>query len=69
MHTISKLCKNDLVKGLSKFKFKKDLICDACVKEKNTKSSFHTKNIISTSLELLHMDLFGPTSTLSLGRK
>ena len=32
------------------------------------KSSFKTKEIVSTSrhLELLHIDLFGPDSTLSL---
>ena len=71
MHTISKLSKKNLVKGLPKLAYQKDLICDACVKGKHQKSSFQSKNLISTTrpLELLHMDLFGPSSTLSLGGK
>ena len=46
-------------------------MCDACVKGKHQKSSFQSKNLISTTrpLELLHMDLFGPSNTLSLGGK
>jgi len=38
-------------------------------KRKTKKSSFHSKNVISTSkpLELLHMDLFGPSRTKSFG--
>ena len=71
MHTISKLSKKNLVKGLPKLTYKKDLLCDACVKGKHQKSSFQSKNLISTTrpLELLHMDLFGPSNTLSLGGK
>ena len=68
MHTISKLSKKNLVKGLSKLAYQKDLMCDACVKRKDQKSSFQSKNLISTTrpLELLHMDLFGPSNTLSM---
>ena len=71
MHTISKLSKKNLVKGLPKLAYQKDLICDSCVKRKHQKSSFQRKNLISTTrpLELLHMNLFGPSSTLSLGGK
>ena len=38
-------------------------------KRKTKKSSFHSKNVISTSkpLELLHMDLFGPSRTKIFG--
>ena len=38
---------------------------------KQTKGSFKSKNVVSTSrtLELLHMDLLGPTRTTSLGGK
>ena len=38
---------------------------------KQTKSSFHNKNIasITRSLKLLHLDLFGPTRTANLGGK
>ena len=56
--------------GLAKYKFNKDKPCDACQKGKQSKSSFKLKNVVSTSrpLELIHMDLFGPTRVASLGR-
>ena len=71
MNLLSKLSKLDLVKGLPITKFVKDKICDACQLGKQTKSSFKKNKIISTSrpLELLHMDLFGPIRTTSLGGK
>ena len=71
MDTISKLFRKDLVKGLPKIDFSKNKICQACQQGKQTKTSFKSKDIISTSrpLQLLHMDLFGPTQTLSLGGK
>ena len=71
MHVISKLCRNDLVVGLPKLSFDFDKVCDACVKGKHRKSSFKPKNCVSTSrpLQLLHIDLFGPTRTMSLGGK
>ena len=45
------------------------MICDACQKGKQTKSSFKPKNEISTNrpLQLLHMDLVGPARMKSLG--
>jgi len=54
---------------LPKIKFEKDKLCDACKKGKQVKSSFHSKNVISTSKpsELLHMDLFGPSRIKSFG--
>ena len=63
------LCKNELVIGLPKLKFNKDKPYDACQKGKQSKSSLKLKNAISTSrpLELIHMDLFGPTRVASLG--
>ena len=71
MHVISKLCQNDLVVGLPKLSYDLDKVCDACVKGKHKKSSFKSKNCVSTtrSLQLLHIDLFGPTRTTSLGGK
>ena len=71
MHSLSKLIKKELVIGLPKLNFEKDRICDACQLGKQTRVSFKSKNIVSTSrpLELLHMDLFGPTRTTSLGGK
>jgi len=60
---------NKLVKGLPKFKFGKDDLCDACQKGKQSRISFKSKNMISTSrlLELLDLDLFGPFRTMSIG--
>ena len=50
---------------------KKDRLCDACQYGKQIKSSFKTKEMISITkpLELIHIDLFGPSRTLSLGGK
>jgi len=69
MHHLNRLTRKQLVEGLPKFEFEKDRICEACQKEKQTKVSFKPKNCISTErpLELLHMDLFGPFRTMSLG--
>jgi len=71
METISKISKLDLVRGLSKINFEKDKVCEAFVKGKQVKSSFHPKDFISTKrpIELLHIDLFGPISIESLGGK
>jgi len=42
---------------------------EACQKGKQVKNSFQRKNLVSTlkPLELLHMNLFGPSRTMSLG--
>ena len=71
MQLISKLSKKNLVKELPKLTFEKDKICAACQFGKQTKSTFKPKGVVSTTrpLELLHMDLFGPTRTTSLGGK
>ena len=68
MDLISKILKNDLVKGLSKISFKKDKICEACQFGKQIKTSFKNKMHISTSkpLQLLHIDLFEPSRYASL---
>ena len=65
---ISKLNNLQLVKGLPDIDYHSDAICGACQKGKIVKSSFKTKDIVSTSrpLELLHIDLFGPVNTASL---
>ena len=63
---ISKLSKNELVIGLPKIIFEKDKLCDACQFGKQTRISI--KSISTTRpLELLHIDIFGPSRTLSLG--
>ena len=71
MSNIKSLWKKNLVYGLPKLKYEKDQICKACQLSKQTKISFQLKNEVSTSkpLELLHMDLFGPSEILSLGGK
>jgi len=68
MYHLNWLNRKQLVEGLPKLKFEKDRICEACKKGKQTKVSFKPKNCISTerSLEFLHMDLFGPSRTMSL---
>ncbi|WRX22573.1 Integrase [Theobroma cacao] len=71
MHTISKLIRKNLVIELPELKFENDHICDACQLGKQVRTSFKTKKIVSTSipLKLLHIDLFRPISTTSLGGK
>ncbi|CAA2979436.1 Retrovirus-related Pol poly from transposon TNT 1-94 [Olea europaea subsp. europaea] len=71
MDLLSKNFKNCFVKGLPNLKFEKDKICDACQFGKQVKSSFKPKIYTSTikPLQLLHMDLFGPSRTASLGGK
>jgi len=70
MHHLNKLISKEL-KGLPKLKFVKNGLCDACQKGKQSRFSFEDKNMISTSrsLELLHLDLFGPSRTMSIGGK
>ncbi|CAN1142556.1 Retrovirus-related Pol polyprotein from transposon TNT 1-94 [Linum perenne] len=68
---LSKLSSLDLVKGLPKLDKTKDFFCDACAKGKQTRSSFKSKSDISSKdcLDLIHLDLFGPASSASLGGK
>ena len=67
MNLIDKFSKNNLFIGLPKLKSVKDKIYDACQKGKQVKTSFKFKNIVSTSrpLQLLHMDLIGPSKIRS----
>ena len=71
LHTIKKLQRYNLVDGLPKIKIYKNHVCDACQFGKQRKVSFKSKNIVSTTkpLQLLHMDLFGPTRIRSLAGK
>ena len=66
---LNKVSSKDLVIGLPKIKFTKDHLCEACQMGKQKRISFKSKNLVSTSrpLELLHMDLFGPSRTKSIG--
>ncbi|WP_375686879.1 hypothetical protein, partial [Bartonella sp. AC331YNZD] len=71
MDLIAKLSRHDLVVGLPKLNYIKDKPCHACQIGRQVKNSFKAKNMVSTSrcLQLLHMDLIGPTRTMSLGGK
>ena len=71
MDLLRKLAKQGLLGDLSNLKFSKDKVCDSCQLGKQVKTSFKSKNLVSTTrpLELLHMDLFGPNRVASLGGK
>ncbi|GJY89486.1 putative ribonuclease H-like domain-containing protein [Tanacetum coccineum] len=68
---LNKLVKGNLVRGLPSKIFQNDHTCVACQKGKQHKASCKAKVVssISHSLQLLHMDLFGPTSVRSLNHK
>ncbi|GJZ99802.1 retrovirus-related pol polyprotein from transposon TNT 1-94 [Tanacetum coccineum] len=60
--TINLLSKKDIVNGLPKLKYFKDLLCLSCEMGKAKRSTFNTKTVPSSKgrLNLLHMDLRGP---------
>ncbi|GJW59141.1 retrovirus-related pol polyprotein from transposon TNT 1-94 [Tanacetum coccineum] len=68
MRLIQSLASKELVRNLPKLKFDQHL-CDACKIGKQAHASHKAKNIVSTTrcLELLHMDLFGPSAVQSYG--
>ncbi|GJW24088.1 putative ribonuclease H-like domain-containing protein [Tanacetum coccineum] len=69
--TMNKLVKGNLVRGLPSKLFENDHTCVACQKGKQHKASCKTKLVssISQPLQMLHMDLFGPTSVRSINHK
>ncbi|GKG39395.1 putative ribonuclease H-like domain-containing protein, partial [Tanacetum coccineum] len=64
---LNKLVKGNLIRGLPSKIFQNDHTCVACQKGKQHKASCKAKSMSSIShpLQLLHMDLFGPTSVRS----
>ncbi|GJS17805.1 retrovirus-related pol polyprotein from transposon TNT 1-94 [Tanacetum coccineum] len=62
MRLIQSLASKELVRNLPKLKFDQHF-CDACKMGKQAHASHKAKNVVSTTrcLELLHMDLFGPS--------
>ncbi|GJU63764.1 retrovirus-related pol polyprotein from transposon TNT 1-94 [Tanacetum coccineum] len=62
------IASKELVRNLPKFKFDQHY-CDACKIGKQAHASHKAKNLVSTTrcLELLHMDLFGPSAVRSYG--
>ncbi|GJX38474.1 retrovirus-related pol polyprotein from transposon TNT 1-94 [Tanacetum coccineum] len=68
MRLIQLLASNELVRNLPKLKFDQHF-CDACKIGKQAYASYKAKKVVSTTkcLELLHMDLFGPSAVRSYG--
>ncbi|GJS02575.1 retrovirus-related pol polyprotein from transposon TNT 1-94 [Tanacetum coccineum] len=68
MRLIQSLASKELVRNLPKLKFTQHF-CDACKMGKQAHASHKAKKIVSTTrcLELLHMDLFGPSAVRSYG--
>ncbi|KAJ9546782.1 hypothetical protein OSB04_019325 [Centaurea solstitialis] len=69
--TLNQLCIDNLVISLPDFCYTKVSLCSACEKGKQTRASFKSKQIssISSPLQLLHMDLFGPVNVQSIAGK
>ncbi|GJW87785.1 putative ribonuclease H-like domain-containing protein [Tanacetum coccineum] len=68
---MNKLVKGNLVRGLPSKIFENNHTCVACQKGKQHKASYKAKLVssISQPLQMLHMDLFGPTSVRSINHK
>ncbi|GJT75258.1 putative ribonuclease H-like domain-containing protein, partial [Tanacetum coccineum] len=71
LDTMNKLMRGNLVRGLPSKIFENNHTCVACQKGKQHKASCKTKTVssISQPLQMLHMDLFGPTFVKSLMKK
>src|SRR6266540_2434645 len=69
MNQLKKVFKSNLVLGAKDVTFEKDKLYGACQAGKQVANTHPYKNFMSTSrpLELLHMDLFGPTTYKSIG--
>ena len=71
MRNLQSLIKGDHVVGLSDVSFAKYRVCSACIAGKQHEKQHKVNTIITSTrpLELLHLDIFGPHSYDSLGRK
>ncbi|KAL3744665.1 hypothetical protein ACJRO7_013866 [Eucalyptus globulus] len=71
MKQLAKISSKQLVRGLPKLPYQKIDSCTPCILGKQVRNSFKPINYVSTNhvLQLLHMDLFGPTRTQSIGGK
>jgi hypothetical protein len=69
MRNLAKLVKGDHIIGVENIKFDKDRPCKTCQAGRQVKPRHPAKSIMTTTepLELLHMDLFGPTAYKSFG--
>nr|GEV97011.1 hypothetical protein [Tanacetum cinerariifolium] len=68
---LNKLVKGNLVRGLPSMIFENDHTCFACQKRKQHKASCKAKTVsfVNQPLQILRMDLFGPTSVRSINYK
>ncbi|GJV01784.1 retrovirus-related pol polyprotein from transposon TNT 1-94 [Tanacetum coccineum] len=68
--TINDLARNDLVTGLSKFKYHKEHLCPSCEQGKSKRASHPPKPVLNSKqrLHLLHMDLCSPMRVESINR-
>jgi hypothetical protein len=69
MRKLHKLQNEGHILGLMNVAFKKDRPYAACQVRKQVRAPYHAKNIMTTkiSLEMLHMNLFGPIAYISIG--
>jgi transposase InsO family protein len=69
MRNIHKLQKDGHIPGLTNIIFEKDKPYGSCQAEKQVGTYYYAKNIMTTtrSLEMLHIDLFGPVAYISIG--
>jgi hypothetical protein len=69
MRKLHKLQKDGHILGLTNIIFEKDMSYGACQSRKQVGAYHHAKNIMTTirPLEMLHMDLFGPITYISIG--
>jgi transposase InsO family protein len=69
MKNLHKLLNGEKILGLTNVHFEKDRICSACQAGKHVRVHHPHKNIMTTDrpLELLHMDIFGPITYISIG--
>nr|GFA50379.1 hypothetical protein [Tanacetum cinerariifolium] len=70
-NTINDLARNDLVSGLSKFKYHKEHLCLSCEQGKRKRASHLPKTVLNSRqrLHLLYMDLSGPMRIASINGK
>ena len=69
MSNLKKAHKRGMIIGLKDVTFDKNKLCSTCQAGKQVATHHPIKTMLSTSkpLELLHMDLFGPTTYKSIG--
>ena len=68
---LTRISKREVVRGLPKVNFRENVVCGDCQLGKQIRATHKNLNHlgISKPLELLHMDLMGPTRIQSLGGK